>query len=62
MRKLNHDTLWLIAMALVLLLTALSFMAQAGLVGPRRTLQVPEEVEPFDPAAGERQGGEETIA
>ena len=62
MRRPSQQTLWYIAMALVLLLTALSFMAQAGLVGPNRRLQVPEEVEPFDPAAGERQGGEETIA
>ncbi len=34
MRKPSQRTLWYIAMALVLLLTGLTFASQAGLVGP----------------------------
>ena len=61
MRLPNEDVLQKLALALMLLLLALTFLAQAGVVGPRRALEVPDEVEPFDITPRERQAGQQTI-
>ena len=62
MRMPSQDFLSKLSLALMLLLLALTFLAQAGMVGPRRrALQVPDEVEPFDAAPRERQAGQQTI-
>ena len=62
MRLPSEVALQKLALMLMLLLLALSFLAQAGVVGPRRrALEVPDEVEPFDAAPRERQGGQQTI-